>query len=268
VVIDVAIIAPIPHLAELAGRGSFDMALTHLVLAHDRYARHYAAQSAAGRTVILDNSAYELEDTTGSGLAAGPVLKAAALIGAAEAVATDVPFDGPATLAATRRFLSHATAHGSHARFIGVPQGSTRREWLACYDALTALEEIEIIGLSKLSVPRCWPGETAAARLACAAELHRHGPPPKPCHLLGGDHSLPAELRRHRDLGHHAVRSNDSSSATWHAACSIPYSPATGRAARQAPGKLAFHRPLPAPQLAIAHANITILREHAGLPPH
>lgn len=49
----------------------------------------------------------------------------------------------------------------------------------------------------------------ADARLACAAELHRAGPPPRPLYLLGGDRSLPAELRRHRELDHQRVRSND-----------------------------------------------------------
>lgn len=195
--------------------------------------------------------------------------KAAGLIGAAEVVCTDVLYDGQGTVAATRRFLSQAAGLGSRARFIGVPQGDTRREWLACYEALIELDAIEVIGLSKLSIPRCWPGEVAEARLACVAELHRHGPPPKACHLLGGDRSLPAELRSHHDLGHQAVRSNDSSAAAWHAAFGVPFDPATGRAARQAPGKPDLQRTvLSASQLDIAHANISILRAHAGLPPH
>src|SRR5690606_17786176 len=66
--IDVAVIAPIAHLDDLSARGSIDMALTHLVLTRPDYAAHYAARSAAGTRVILDNSAYELEEHTGSGM--------------------------------------------------------------------------------------------------------------------------------------------------------------------------------------------------------
>ena len=178
------------------------MALTHLALRHPGYAAYHAARAAAGGTVILDNSAYELADTLGSGLGAGPVLTAARLTGAAEVVCTDVPYDGPATITATRRFLAQAAETAGGLRFMAVPQGSTRAEWLACYDALTAMPGVHSIGISKLSVPRCWDAGIAPARLACVAELHQHGTPPKPLHLLGGDGCLPAELRAHRERGH------------------------------------------------------------------
>jgi hypothetical protein len=265
--IDVAVIAPVAHLGDLTALGTIDMALTHLALAYPAYAAHYAAQAAAGRTVILDNSAYELEDTAGAGLAAGPVLKAAQMTGAAEVVCTDVPYDGPRTIRATRRFLSEAADHGHRVRYMGVPQGSTRAEWLTCYEALVDTPGIDVIGLSKLSVPRCWAASVTGARLACAAELHRAGPPPKPLHLLGGDQSLPAELRRHRELAHTAVRSNDSSMTTWYAALGLPLDPRTGHAEREAPAKPELERTRLDPgQLAAARANIAILREHAGLP--
>jgi hypothetical protein len=189
--IDVAVIAPIAHLDDLCGLGSIDMALTQLVLASSRYASYYATQAAARRTVILDNGAYELETSTGTGLTAEPVLQAAESIAAAEVVCTDVPFDGSATVAATRLFLSYAADVGGSVRFMGVPQGSTRREWLACYETLLGIPEIDVIGLSKLSVPRCWDADISAARVACTAELHVAGPPPRPLHLLGGDRSLP-----------------------------------------------------------------------------
>jgi hypothetical protein len=83
-VIDVAVIASLPHLQDVAASGSMDMALTHLALRYPGYAAHHAARAAAGGTVILDNSAYELADTLGCGLDAGPVLTAAALTGATE----------------------------------------------------------------------------------------------------------------------------------------------------------------------------------------
>jgi hypothetical protein len=265
-VIDIAVIASLPHLQDVAAHGSIDMALTHLALRSPGYAAHHAARAAAGSTVILDNSAYELEDTLGCGLDAGPVLTAAHLTGATEVICTDVPCDGPATITATRRFLTQALQITSGLRFMAVPQGSTRAEWLACYDALTALPGVHSIGISKLSVPRCWNAGIATARLACVADLHQHGTPPRPLHLLGGDGCLPAELRAHRERGHAGVRSNDSSAAFWYARLGIPLNPATTVMARPAPPKpdLETTRLTPA-QLAAARSSIAMLRDAAGL---
>ena len=182
-------------------------------------------------------------------------------------VCTDVPYDGPATITATRHFLTQVTGSAGGLRFMAVPQGSTRPEWLACYEALTALPGVHSIGVSKLSVPRCWNAGIARARLACVAELHRHGPPPKPLHLLGGDGCLPAELRAHREHGHVGVRSSDSSAAFWYARLGIPLDPVSTVMPRPAPPKpdLETTRLTPA-QLAAARASITMIREAAGLP--
>jgi hypothetical protein len=266
-VIDVAVIASLAHLNDVAACGSIDMALTHLALRHPAYAAHHAARAAAGGAVILDNSAYELADTLGAGLDACTVLKAARLTSAAEAICTDVPYDGPATITATRHFLTQVTGSADGLRFMAVPQGSTRPEWLACYDALTAMPGVHSIGISKLSVPRCWNTGIAWARLACVAELHRHGPPPKPLHLLGGDGCLPAELRAHRERGHVGVRSSDSSAAFWYARLGIPLDPVNTVMPRPAPPKpdLETTRLTPA-QLAAARASITLIRDAAGLP--
>jgi hypothetical protein len=266
-VIDIAVIASLAHLHDVAACGSIDMALTHLALRHPGYAAYHAARAAAGGTVILDNSAYELEHTAGSGLDAGPVLTAATLTGAAEVVCTDIPYDALATITATRRFLTHAAEASDGLRFMAVPQGSTRAEWLACYETLTGLPGVHSIGISKLSVPRCWGAGIATARLACVAELHRLGTPPKPLHLLGGDGCLPAELRAHRERGHVGVRSNDSSAAFWYARLGIPLDPASMVMTRPAPPKpdLETTRLTPA-QAAAAYAGITMIRDAAGLP--
>jgi hypothetical protein len=266
-VIDFAVIASAAHLDDLAALGSIDMALTHLALRRPGYARHHSARAAAGVSVLLDNSAYELADTLGSGLDAGPVLTAARRTGAAEVVCTDVPYDGPATLATTCRFLATAAATTDGLRFMAVPQGSTRAEWLACYDALTAIPAVHSIGISKLSVPRCWNNTLAAARLACVTQLHRDGTPPRPLHLLGGDGCLPAELQAHRDRGHAGVRSSDSSAAFWYARHGIPLDPSSTEMTRPAPPKPDLETTqLTAVQLAAARANITMIRQAAGLP--
>jgi len=264
--IDVAVIAALPHLHDLAASGSIDMALTHLALRYPGYAAHHAARVAAGGTVILDNSAYELAESRGCGLDAGPVLTAATLTGATEVVCTDVPYDPHATITATRRFLARAAQATDGLRFMAVPQGSTRAEWLACYDALITMPGVDSIGISKLSVPRCWNAGIATARLACVAEIHQHASPPPPLHLLGGDGCLPAELRAHRQRGHTAVRSSDSSAAFWYARCGIPLEAATTVMTGQAPPRPDLETTrLTAAQLAAARASITLIRDAAGL---
>lgn len=272
--IELAVIASTPHLGDLACLGSIDMALTHLVLRRPDYAAFYRARARAGVTVMLDNSAYELEETTGAGLTAEPVLDAARAIDATVIVCQDVLFDGPATITATREFLNTAARQGvlndNPPRFMGVPQGTTRAEWLCCYQELVAMPEISMIGLSKLSVPRCFLGPVAEARLQCVAELLATGAP-KPLHLLGGDRSLPWELAEHRHRGHDqfdctGVRSNDSSFAFWYAATGIPVDTHTHRGQTHASTKPDLHTRLTDTQLATALANVGILRHAAGNP--
>lgn len=274
--IDVAVIASTPYLRRLSVAGTIDMALTHRVLAQPAYAEYFQARTRAGVSVVLDNSAYELQDTTGAGMAAGPVLRAAELTGAQIVVCQDVLFDGPATLRTTQRFLHDArfrdTTGTVGLRFIGVPQGRTRAEWLDCYHRLVAMPGIDMIGLSKLSVPRCFGAPVAEARIECVAHLLERGAS-TPFHLLGGNRSLPWELREHRRRGHDSaehggVCSNDSSFAFWYAASGIDVDGHTGRAGRDAPTKPDLVAgALTDTDLATALTNVALLRRAAGLPP-
>jgi hypothetical protein len=271
-VIDLAVIASVPHLDGLSAAGSIDMALTHLALAHPAYAAHCRRRAASGITVMLDNSAYELETATGRGMAAPAVLDAAERTGAQVVICQDVLYDGAATAASTRRFLAHAADLGDRGdhRYMAVPQGRTRAEWLRCHDQLAALPGVALIGLSKLSVPRCFAAPVAEARPSCVEALLERGAP-KPLHLFGGDRSLPWELAEHRRRGHDqagasGVRSNDSSFAYWYAACGIPVDPATGRARQDPPGKPDLGLRLDPSRLAAAAGHVRLLRAAAGLP--
>lgn len=264
--IDVAIIASVPHLTDLSALGSIEMALTHLVLANSAYADFYLRRSAAGVTVILDNSAYELEEHTGKGMDVQPVLAAASRIGATVVICQDVLYDGTRTLTTTRRFLDHAAGTGY--RFMAVPQGETRAEWLDCYEELAALPGIDMIGLSKLSVPRCFGGPVAETRLECVEALLERGTP-LPLHLLGGDRSLAWELAEHRRRDHDSVvRSNDSSFAFWYAACGIDVDPSTGRALHEAPTKPdLIEARLDQTVIDVARRNAQLLFTSAGVRP-
>ncbi|MBN1173147.1 MAG: hypothetical protein JXA67_13320 [Micromonosporaceae bacterium] len=268
--IDLAIIASTPHLADLSALGSIDMALTHLVLTSDQQAAYFARRAAAGVRVLLDNSAYELETITGRGMHAGPVLDAAGLIGASVVICQDVVDDGPATVTTTRRFLDQARDLASPERYqyLGVPQGTSRTEWLDSYQRLLDLPGLGLIGLSKLSVPRSFAAPVAEARLTCLEAILSLGTPPLPLHLLGGDRSLLWELRQHHQRGYDPfICGNDSSHAFWYAARDLPPDPLTGRATRDLTEKpdLEGHA-LASPRLAVARRTVEVLRHAAGLP--
>ncbi|MBO4205583.1 hypothetical protein [Micromonospora echinofusca] len=269
--IGVAVITSTPHLAGLSTAGSIDMALTHLVLTEPAQAAHFAARAQAGVRVVLDNSAYELEETTGQGMSAAAVLRAAHLINPTVVICHDVLYDGPATVGATRRFLAEAAdlAEPGQFTYMAVPQGTTRREWLDCHARLTDLPGVDMIGLSKLSVPRCFAGPVAEARLDCLAALTGDGDPPLPLHLLGGDRSLIWELRQHHERGYDMfITGNDSSFAFWYAAHDLPADILTGRATRYAPDKPNLHDHVLDPlRLSAAHRHVALLRDAAGLPP-
>lgn len=264
--IETAAIASIADLRTVSALGTADMALTHLALTRPDYADYFAGRAHAGGRVFLDNSAFELADHGGRGLPAADVMTAAQLTAATDVICQDVPFSADATLRATRQFLREAAAaEYQPARFMAVPHGTTRAEWLHSYDALAALPGVALIGLSKLSVPRCWNAPVAEARLACAAELHHRDRPRLPLHLLGGDRSLPWELGEHQRRGHTAVASHDSSFAFWYAACDLAVDPRTGRAAAAAPSPPDLHRPaLDVARRLAAHSNVEILLSHAA----
>lgn len=152
----------------------------------------------------------------------------------------------------------------------GVPQGRSRAEWLTCYRELLATPGVDMIGLSKLSVPHCFDAPVAEARIGCVARL-LDGDAPKPFHLLGGDRSLPWELWEHRRLGHDrarhgGLRSNDSSFAFWYAACGIGVDADTNRAEREATTKPDLAAGLLTENsLAAALSHAALLRRAAGL---
>lgn len=235
--IKICVITPISHL-EYSSLGEMDMSLTHLI-AEDPggdYARYYREQSDKGRFVILDNSAFELEQL-GKGMDPDVVLDAAKVTNPSEVIATDTVLDGPATVESTKHFIERMKARGELGKYrvMAVPQGKTKEEWRSCFEKLFEIEEVDTIGLSKLSVPISWLGEKessgncARARLQCAeyiaSELVAWGCYDekgywynKPFHLLGGDNWTPWEMKQHIEKRHTFIRSNDSSCAVWYGA--------------------------------------------------
>ena len=226
--IKICVITPISHLKTFAHLGEMDMSLSHLILEDPTgpYTQYYKKQRELGRFILLDNSAFELEQQ-GKGLDANLVLDAAELINPNEVIATDVLFNGPATIESTKQFIQKMIDRGVFGKYqiMGVAQGKTKQEWWDCFERLLNLP-INTIGLSKLAVPVSYFGEkessgcVSMSRTECVRDIANHyglntetirG---KRIHLLGGDNWLPWEINQQKQYPW--IRSNDSSAAVWY----------------------------------------------------
>jgi len=231
--IKVCVITPISHLQVFGSLGEMDMSLSHLILEDPKgpYTDYYKRQRQNGRFVILDNSAFELEQQ-GKGLDPDPVLDAAEITNPSEVIATDCLFDGPATIESTTRFIKRMRERGVLHKYqvMGVVQGHTKDEWLTCLNRLMDMDEINTIGLSKLAVPISFLGDkessgcVARARVECVETIAEcygwelNDPFTTLCskefHLLGGDNWTPWEIAQ--QVRYPWIRSNDSSAAVWY----------------------------------------------------
>lgn len=242
--IKTAIIAPASHLRQYSALGDIEMALTHLIVPNigfehtksvkENYVRYFRQRSDEGKWIILDNSAYEIgkleaQSATGQGLGPELVLQAAELIKPSIVIAQDVLCDREATYEATKDFIRYADKKGllGTVQIMAVAQGKTKDEWLSSFEELSELDNVDQVGLSKISVPLAFgdsqveDGCVARARLQCTKDLvtyfsgeqlsflHRIK-----VHLLGGDNWLPWELSQQKE--HAFIYSNDSSAPVWY----------------------------------------------------
>lgn len=226
--VKVCVISPTSHLDKYSSLGDFHMSLTHLILENggeNSYSEYYRQQTEQGNYVILDCSAYEMEQQ-GKGLDPDPVLDAAEITNPSEIIATDFLFNGQATIESTKAFIKRMDQRGLLGKFriMGVVQGKTKDEWWNCFESLLQIKEVNVIGLSKLSVPICWLGEKSSSgcvtrsRIECVKDLLNFGIhtyiADKAFHALGGDNWWAYEIGQQNKL--RLLRSSDSSSPVWY----------------------------------------------------
>lgn len=108
---------------------------------------------------ILDNGAYELEDS-GVGLPFEQVINIALKVNADEIILTDYVYNSNKTIEAVEKCINIIKEQNliNKFRLHAVPQGKSVDEWLTCFNSLMKIDEIDIIGLSKLSVPYVFYG--------------------------------------------------------------------------------------------------------------
>ena len=141
--------------------------------------------------ITLDNGAAEDSLVTESLL-----IEAVKELSPNEVVAPDVLFQTKPTLANFHSFVERMKETNliKTTSIFACPQGSTKEEWLSCYQEMAKSPEVGCIGLSKIAVPKCWNDVTGdkmigSSRNLCVQELKDRNILIKPLHLLGmGEH--------------------------------------------------------------------------------
>lgn len=179
----------------------FHMALTHLVLQSEDYANLFQELTGDGRYVILDNSLMENGHTA---LGFDKVLDAAKRINASEVVLPDVWLNADATVQSANNTLLECLDKPIKQKIAAVVHGTTKREWLWCYDRLVEMSGIDVIHIPKV-MDKYWPGGRAAllhfmSNSGLISDRHQY-------HLLGIWND-PIELIACRKL--HWIRSCDT----------------------------------------------------------
>lgn len=174
------IASPVSLLRECAARGTYHLALSHLILESEEYRDFYREESERGIIVGVDNGLVE----QGESLPLSSVLEAAKAVEAKEIVLPDVLGDADASLGATLDGLVEYQSRDEALpyRLMAVPHGDTAADWLTSYVELLQIQEISVIGISMFDSD-LFPG----GRVGLLDSLEDWGliDPTKRYHMLG-----------------------------------------------------------------------------------
>lgn len=207
----------------------YDYALVHLFETEPTYLQFFKDSLAQGRTVLLDNSIFELGTAFDSDRYAHWIKE----LQPTEYIIPDVLEDALGTMDNAldwkEKYLDEMSALGS--KSIGVVQGKSYEDLINCYQYLD-----QVIGVDKLAIsfdysyylevcphPNKWMGY-ALGRAQTLTRLMNDGiiNKDKPHHLLGC--ALPIEFMFYRD-GFEWLDSLDTSNPIVHALLGIGYEP-------------------------------------------
>jgi hypothetical protein len=210
-------IPPNKHLG-IMNCGDGDFVLCHHYIEDYTYRDYFLNQriewklpeGGCSRFTILDNGAAEHNLVTMSTL-----IDVATELKPTEVIAPDVLFNKDRTLENLDLFVSEMNKRGldKTVNVFACPQGSTKQEWLECYQIMLDNPHVSTIGLSKIAVPKCWNNAVddkmiALSRNQCVAELFANNMLKKPLHLLGmGEHN---EFQYYLEHKIPFIRSSDS----------------------------------------------------------
>jgi hypothetical protein len=205
------VIPPNKHL-DMMDNGDGYFCLAHHYLQNNEYRQHFLSirKSKPEAFIILDNGAAEHSLVTEEAL-----LGIVRELRPTEVIAPDALFNTNQTMLNFYSFVDKMDKQKLFGRtsIFACPQGSTKEEWLSCYQQMIAISHVSCIGLSKIAVPKCWNnavGDTmiGTSRNECVTDLVNLGLLKKPLHLLGmGEHNEFDFYLQHK-IPH--IRSSDS----------------------------------------------------------
>lgn len=184
-------IPPNSHL-DMMDNGDCYFGLAHHYVQDSNYRQHFLeVRKRPGSFIVLDCSAAEHSLVTEDVL-----LDIVKELKPDEVIAPDVLFDKEQTLINFRSFVTKMEDLGlsTHTSIFACPQGSTKGEWLDCYQQMVTHPSVSCVGLSKIAVPKCWNNATGdtligISRNQCVQDLKDRNILIKPVHLLGmGEH--------------------------------------------------------------------------------
>jgi hypothetical protein len=169
-------------------KGDRYFCLAHLYIKSKHYRKFFKRVKKRGKFITLDNSAAERSLVTEDAL-----IKIVKDLMPNEVIAPDVLFNKKATVNNLNKFIRRMSKEGLIGKvdILGCPQGRTKHEWLECYETMLQDPYVNVIGLSKISVPYCWYKKAqkdrhiAKARRICVKYLYKKGLLLKPIHCLG-----------------------------------------------------------------------------------
>lgn len=205
-------ISPLNHL-DLMLQGDMIFALAHLFIQNSSYREFIHDCKDKGWYIIMDNGAAEY-----SLVKSDILLQICKDLRPSEVICPDSLFNKNETLANLDFARDVKLFISPDIKVMGVPQGVDVCEWLSCYKEMLEDSYIDVIGLSKISVPHCFLGskndeDIMESRHLCFKILRSSKLIKKPIHLLGAGN--PNEFSFYNN--HPLIRSNDTCNWIWSA---------------------------------------------------
>ncbi len=222
--IKLSFISPTKYIRTLGAQSDFTLALSHLIDRHESN-EYERAILDIGLPIVLDNGLFENHSPEGI----DSVLDKALRIKATHFFAPDYLYDAEKTLRGVENAIYIIKQRGvvNQIKIAAVVQGETEEEYLSQYDKFQEIEEIDLIGLSILSIPRCFgeqkttrkesykhkDNEITSSRIKLLKILLERGRNNKKVHLLGLGNSYEEVIFANKNCSF--VISQDTSSPIW-----------------------------------------------------
>lgn len=183
------IITPTKYINDpkIGGQSDFFLALSHLLDegCSNEYAQEIRKFQATGKQVYLDNGLFENHTPE----APESLIKKAILLGADYVFAPDHLFDNEKTQTAFVEFSKMARELGYSGKLAYVVQAQDMLTYISGYKWAEKNPEVDLIGLSILSIPRSFGDEKNQSimhnRRVAIQMLDIYLDPKKPAHMLG-----------------------------------------------------------------------------------